>query len=333
MFATAQNPTSLNSYVGFDTVTQQIERKFLKRGFNFNIILVGETGLGKSTLLNTIFSAHLMDSKGRKSAVEAPRQTVDITPVTHLVEEKGVKMRLTIVDTPGYADQVNNDQCWKPIVKYITDQHRAYLERETAPSRDRFIPDTRVHCCLYFISPSGHSLKALDIEVLRHLTQVVNVVPVIAKADSLTPEERIAFKRRIKEELVYHKINVYPYASEEDDDSDKSLLQEIKTLTPFSVVGSENVYEVNGKVIRGRRHRWGVIDVEDVNHCDFVHLRNFLTRTHLHDLVETTAHIHYETFRYSCLNPSPNASPASMPPTSPMAIEHQHIVNGTNQAA
>ena len=31
-----------NSYVGFDTITQQIEHKLLKRGFQFNVIVVGE---------------------------------------------------------------------------------------------------------------------------------------------------------------------------------------------------------------------------------------------------------------------------------------------------
>ncbi len=29
------------SYVGFDTITKQIEHKLLKRGFQFNVILVG----------------------------------------------------------------------------------------------------------------------------------------------------------------------------------------------------------------------------------------------------------------------------------------------------
>jgi hypothetical protein len=29
------------SYVGFDSITQQIEHKLLKRGFQFNVILVG----------------------------------------------------------------------------------------------------------------------------------------------------------------------------------------------------------------------------------------------------------------------------------------------------
>ena len=35
---------------------------------------------------------------------------------------------------------------------------------------------------------------------------------------------------------------------------------------------------IDGKTVRGRRNRWGVVNVEDSNHCEFVHLRNFLTR-------------------------------------------------------
>lgn len=54
---------------------------------------------------------------------------------------------------------------------------------------------------------------------------------------------------------------------------------------------------MGGKQVRGRQNRWGVINVEDETHCEFVYLRNFLTRTHLQDLIETTSQIHYESFR------------------------------------
>lgn len=66
---------------------------------------------------------------------------------------------------------------------------------------------------------------------------------------------------------------------------------------PFAVVGSEKSIIVNGKQVRGRQNRWGVINVEDENHCEFVYLRNFLLRTHLQDLIETTSQNHYESFR------------------------------------
>ncbi|KAM3580147.1 cell division control protein [Umbelopsis sp. WA50703] len=289
--------SGLNGYVGFDTITQQIEKKLLKRGFQFNVMVVGQSGLGKSTLVNTIFASHLIESKGRVAHDEPPRQTTEIETVGHIIEENGVRLKLNIVDTPGYGDQVNNENCWEPIIKYIKDQHSAYLRKELTATREKYIQDSRIHCCLFFLTPSGHALKPIDIVVLKKLSEVVNVVPVIAKSDALTLEERAAFKQRIKQELTFHNIRLYPYESEEDDEQEQALNESIRDLIPFAVVGSERNVVVDGKAVRGRKNRYGVINVENEEHCEFVHLRNFLTRTHLQDLIETTAQIHYEAFR------------------------------------
>ncbi|KAI9187741.1 cell division control protein [Blastocladiella emersonii ATCC 22665] len=294
--------TALSGYVGFDTITQQIERKLLRRGFAFNVMLVGATGLGKSTLLNTLFAAHLIDSKGRTRANEPPRQTTEIAPVTHNIEENGVRLKLTVVDTPGYGDLMNNEHCLDPILKYIKDQYAHYLRKELTAARDRHISDTRVHCVLFFINPSGQSLKPLDIVALRQLSEICNVVPVIAKSDSLTLDERAAFKNRIKEEIEYHGIKLYPHdlpgePIDDEDHQERAFNALIRSLIPFAVVGSERNVVVDGKTIRGRRTKWGgIIQVENDQHCEFVQLRNFLTRTHLQDLIETTA-LHYEAFR------------------------------------
>lgn len=251
------------SHVGFDSITSQIERKLLKRGFQFNVIcvgkfpnhsnyksihcpvfhrfwehiadwfcvfpsLTGQTGLGKSTLINTIFASHLIESKGRLQPEEIIRSTTEIHPVSHIIEENGVRLRLNIVDTPGYGDLINNDRCWDPIVKYIKDQHSAYLRKELTAQRERYIQDTRIHCCLFFIQPTGHSLKPIDIVVLKKLSDVVNVVPVIAKADTLTLEERSAFKERIKEEFAFHNLKMYPYENDEFDDEERAVNTQIK---------------------------------------------------------------------------------------------------------
>ncbi|WVQ76670.1 hypothetical protein IAR50_006344 [Cryptococcus sp. DSM 104548] len=285
------------SYVGFDSITRQIEHKFLKRGFQFNVMVVGQTGLGKSTLINTLFASHLVDSKGRFEPDIAPRATTEIAAQSHVITENGVKLRLNIIDTPGYGDNVNNEGCWDPIVKYIKDQHSAYLRKELTAMRDRHIPDTRIHCCLFFINPTGHTLKPIDIVVLKKLSDVVNVVPVIAKSDSMTLEERALFKERVMAEMQYNQIRMFPFDSEELDEEELSLNERVREMLPFAVVGSERSVIVDGKPVRGRKNRWGVINVEDEAHCEFVYLRNFLTRTHLQDLIETTAQVHYETFR------------------------------------
>jgi GTP-binding protein EngB required for normal cell division len=189
---------------------------------------LGQTGLGKSTLINTIFASHLIDSKGRLAPDEPVRSTTEIQTVSHVIEENGVRLRLNIVDTPGYGDQVNNDRCWDPIVKYIKDQHSAYLRKELTAQRERYIQDTRIHCCLFFIQPSGHALKPIDIVVLKKLSDVVNVVPVIAKSDSLTLEERSAFKERIKEEFAFHNLKMFPYDNDEFDEEERALNAQIK---------------------------------------------------------------------------------------------------------
>lgn len=117
---------------------------------------------------------------------------------------------------------------WDPIIKYIKDQHSAYLRKELTAMRDRYIQDTRIHCCLYFINPTGHSLRPIDVIVMKKLSEVVNVVPVIAKSDSLTLDEREKFKAKIREELVYHNIRLYPFDTDEDDEEEVQLNESIR---------------------------------------------------------------------------------------------------------
>lgn len=212
-------------------------------------------------MINTIFASHLIDSKGRLSPDEPVRSTTEIQTVSHIIEENGVRLRLNIVDTPGYGDQVNNDRCWDPIVKYIKDQHSAYLRKELTAQRERYIQDTRIHCCLFFIQPSGHALKPIDIVVLKKLSDVVNVVPVIAKSDSLTLEERSAFKERIKEEFTFHNLKMYPYDNDEFDEEERALNAQIKvSATVEYYVRSSLTYQTEHHPIR---RRW----IGEVDHC------------------------------------------------------------------
>ena len=71
----------------------------------------------------------------------------------------------------------------------------------------------------------------------------------------------------------------------------------MKERVPFAVVGSNMIIEVDGKKARGRKYPWGIVDIENLQHCDFVPLRNMLIRTHLMDLKDVTNYIHYENYR------------------------------------
>ena len=60
------------------------------------------------------------------------------------------------------------------------------------------IADKRVHACLYFIAPTGHGLKPLDVEVMKKIHKKVNIIPVIGKADSCTVKEVNMFKTKVR---------------------------------------------------------------------------------------------------------------------------------------
>ncbi|XP_034394627.1 neuronal-specific septin-3-like isoform X2 [Cyclopterus lumpus] len=290
------------SYVGIDAILEQMRRKAMKQGFELNIMVVGQSGLGKSTLMNTLFKSKVSRKSVQATAQEKIPKTIEIKSISHDIEEKGVRMKLTVIDTPGFGDQINNENCWRPIMKFINDQYEAYLQEEININRKKRIPDSRVHCCIYFIPPTGHCLRPLDVEFMRRLSKVVNIVPVIAKADTLTLEERDFFKKKIREELRANGIDVYPQKEFDEDAEDRMINEKIREMIPFAVVGSDQEYQVNGRRLLGRKTKWGTIEVENIAHCEFAYLRDLLIRTHMQNIKDITSSIHYEMYRVRRLN-------------------------------
>ncbi|KAK7087839.1 septin-2-like isoform X2 [Littorina saxatilis] len=284
-------------YVGFANLPNQVHRKSVKKGFEFTLMVVGESGLGKSTLVNSLFLTDLYPERHIPLASEKITQTVKIDASTVEIEERGVKLRLTVVDTPGFGDSLNSTDCFKPVIRYIDEQFERYLQDESGLNR-RHIIDNRVHCCFYFINPSGHGLKPLDVAFMKAVHHKVNIVPVLAKADTLTKLEVQNLKRRIMDQIEDYGIKIYPLPdcdSDEDEDY-KEQCRQLKNAVPFAVVGANSIIEVKGRKVRGRMYPWGVVEVENPEHCDFIKLRTMLI-THMQDLQEVTQETHYENYR------------------------------------
>ena len=53
----------------------------------------------------------------------------------------------------------------------------------------------------------------------------------------------------------------------------------------------------DGRSVRGRAYPWGVIEVDNEDHCDFVKLRQMLVRTYMEELREHTNDVLYENYR------------------------------------
>ncbi|KAG8146301.1 hypothetical protein E2320_012662 [Naja naja] len=291
-------------YVGFANLPNQVHRKSVKKG------------LRKSGV-----QEHVSVSRKSKEKIE---RTVQIEASTVEIEERGVKLRLTVVDTPGYGDAINS-QNWRHIVdnrvhccfyfispfghglkpldvefmkaihgkasvpfavigsnqlievkgkkirgrlypwgvvEVENPEHNdflklrtmlVYLHDESGLNR-RHIVDNRVHCCFYFISPFGHGLKPLDVEFMK------------------------AIHGKVLDEISEHGIRIYqlPDADSDEDEEFKEQTRVLKASVPFAVIGSNQLIEVKGKKIRGRLYPWGVVEVENPEHNDFLKLRTML---------------------------------------------------------
>lgn len=281
-------------FVGFSDLPNQIHRKTVKKGFEFTLMVVGESGLGKSTLVNSMFLTDIYSDEYPGPSKRATK-TVEVETTKVLLKEKTVNLHLTIVDTPGFGGAVDNSDCWHPIINFIESRYEEYLNAETRVHRTH-IQDNRVHCCLYFIAPSGHSLKPIDVEFMLHLHDKVNIIPVIAKADSMTPEECLQFKKNVMNEISQNKIKIYEFPDCDDDEEGKAQ-KLLKNRIPFAVVGSNYVIESGGERKRGRKYPWGLVEIENMDHCDFLALRNLLIRSYMLDLLDTTNNVHYENYR------------------------------------
>ncbi|CAM4678636.1 unnamed protein product [Lepidochelys kempii] len=245
-------------YVGFATLPNQLHRKSVKKGFDFTLMVAGESGLGKSTLIDSLFLTDLYKDRTLLDAQARIPQTLAIERRAVELEEGGVRVKLTVVDTPGFGDAVDNAD-W---------------------------------------------LRPLDVAFLCAVQHKVNIVPVIGRADVLTPREVGIMKEKIRQQLEENAISIYqfPDCDSDEDEDFKAQDAELKGSIPFAVVGSNDIVrETKGKAFRGRTYPWGAVEVENPAHCDFLRLRTMLVRTHMQDLKEVTQEIHYENYRARCI--------------------------------
>ncbi|KAI5961186.1 CDC12 [Candida pseudojiufengensis] len=281
--------------VGISNLPDQRLNLVTKTGATFTIMVCGESGLGKTTFINTLFQTSLKSHKSPHQ--NNPHQTTTIEVTKAILEEKNFKLNLNVIDTPGFGNNVDNTDSYQPIIEFLDERYSNYLDQINQPIRHD-VKDLRVNACLYFIRPSGHSLKPLDIEIMKKLSTRVNLIPVIAKADTLSRNEMDIFKTRIREIIEAQDISIYTPPLELDDPASAEHAKQLIESMPFAVIGSEEEVEVApGKYVRGRKYPWGIVEVENDEHCDFKKLRSLLLRTNMLDLILSTNEIHFETFR------------------------------------
>lgn len=66
-------------------------------------MVVGGTGVGKSTLIDSLFNTKFPDVSTHSHNLKS----VDLQVHTHELQEKHIKMRLSVVETRGFGDQID----------------------------------------------------------------------------------------------------------------------------------------------------------------------------------------------------------------------------------
>lgn len=284
------------------------KRKHLKRGINFTIMIVGQSGCGRSTFINTLCGQQVVENSTSVLLPTDQSQDIELQlreETVELEDDEGVKIQLNIIDTPGLGLSLNNSIAFEIISDYIKHQYDEILLEESRVRRNPRFKDGRVHCILYLIEPTGHGLKEIDVEFMKQLGNLANIIPIICKADSLTPDELKLNKKLILNDINKYNLPIFNFPMDENEVTQEDYETNIylRGIIPFSIISSNDVFtNDDGQIIRGRKYPWGVIDVEDSNVSDFVILRNTLLISHLHDFKEFTHEILYERYRTEALS-------------------------------
>ena len=225
-----------------------------------------------------------------------------------MIEERGrcekvqdkTRIIVTVIDTPGFGDSINNNDRFEPVEKYIVKQNELYEQNEVIRRPNNQEDDTRIHCCFYFIAP--HRLTPNDCEFMRRLQSKAPIVPIVAKADTMDISERMTHLRQIHNFIHNESIKVFDF---NEDGLDLTWLDETDEGVNFSSVGmwlSGCQIEPNAlpqipnvfAVISGtRRYMWGIASEEDTRHSDTQRLHKILFQDgSLGNLLQNCADIH-----------------------------------------
>lgn len=299
-----------------------------KRGIRFTVLLCGAPGTGKTSFVNTLLDQNLLPHKYTKggaipktitftnlstaSAVELqgkfdplhatmePGIAITETSV-EIVDEDESKILLTVINTPGFGENVSNEVCVTELATFLEQQFDLVLAEETKVHRNPRFQDTRVHLCIYFIEPTGHGLRELDVATMLKISKYVNILPVVARADAFTVQELHAFKQSVRADIKRHRIPVFNFALDAEDAMDDpeaaAEAAHLAGIQPFAVITSDETIQTEAGPRRVRNYPWGMVDVMDPACSDMALLKSVVLGSHLQEFKDITHDFLYESYR------------------------------------
>ncbi|ADM10993.1 Cdc3-like septin [Encephalitozoon intestinalis ATCC 50506] len=288
--------------IGVSNLPNVKYRSFCKAGIDFNIMIIGSSGLGKSSFINQMLGEPVLSSDPFLKEDDG-NQSNEITRVSDtdgaeeqedryfhrnsliniqiskfFVMENEFQTRITVAEVDGVGDNVCNEECWVPVVELIQNNFKDYLEQERKNVRP-LIKDKRIHICLYFLEPNPSHVKLVDIKTMKEISKICNLIPVVGKSDLLSDLERQECSDRIAEAISAENIDVFYL-----DVPDRERIG--KSEYPFFVIAKNVDHEDTPG--HNREYPWGTMVPEKVGSNDFYLLVDSLIAKNLIKLVEAT---------------------------------------------
>lgn len=154
-------------------------KKNVKKGIQFCLMVCGASGTGRTTFVNTLCGRSVLQGKDSDDPTVAHlEEGVRIKPLTVELEldEEGTRVSLTIVDTPGFGDQIDNESAFGEISSYLERQYDDILAEESRIKRNPRFRDNRIHVLLYFIAPTGEYTREMNPSALLTMPQAMAFV-------------------------------------------------------------------------------------------------------------------------------------------------------------
>lgn len=286
--------------IGVTNLPNQRYRSILKRTLNYNIMVVGGNGLGKTTFLNMLLDTSLIgkqDGNGITTAKGlllengvvdmsqrqglASESGIEFLQTIVTVVERGFSMNLNIIEVDKIGNSTRNQNCWVPIERYIGKCYEEYMGSEKYTIKSR-INDKRIHVCLYFCEPINTGFKCVDVAAMKRLSNICNLIPIVSKADLLNSAQIGKLDKLMRRTLQEEEIECFILKNAEEQDISGPF---------FTVCAIKNEA---GEYMR--EYPWGTIYIETANTSDFYKIKEVLISRGYLELLEGT-NAFYDRFK------------------------------------
>lgn len=166
------------------------------------------------------------------------------------VDDTILDRNICFIDTPGYSDGASSMESITPVIRYV-ESHFEKVQSNASPDAEMLNMlggdgGSQVDLVFYLVH---NKLKPADIKYLQLLASLTNVVPLVAKADNMTPEDVAQSKAQIRSELMEAGVRPfsftvsstgifdntepkYPYAVSSTPGSDHDIMDASLLMSP-----------------------------------------------------------------------------------------------------